>query len=129
MHDHPNDHQSVGPAGAPGVPDDGETMTSILDSLAAEGHEDEVILNVGTGDGPTGTWSGCGHSALLRDAKVLTTRRLEGASDPADMSTIEVLGCPTCGATATVVLRYGPEAEPLHIAALAALDDEATGPA
>lgn len=100
-----------------------EPLTAVLDRFAAEGHEAEVILHAGTGDGPTGTWSNCGHRSLLHDADVLATHRLEGASDPADMSLVDVLACPTCGATATVVLRYGPEAGPLHDAALSALAD------
>ena len=66
----PNDDhdETVGPAGGPGSPADGDTLVEILDQLAAEGHEDEVILNVGHGEGPTGTWSGCEHQALMRDA-------------------------------------------------------------
>lgn len=116
-----DDHETTGPAGSPGAPDDGETLSSILDRLAAEGHEDEVILHVGHGDGPTGTWSGCEHSALMRDAEVLATYRLEGASDPDDMNLVDVLRCPTCGTTGTVVLCYGPQADELHTACLLAL--------
>ena len=41
MTEHANDHETTGPAGTPGAPDDGETLSSILDRLAAEGHEDE----------------------------------------------------------------------------------------
>jgi hypothetical protein len=122
QHDqHDQTARSSGPAGAPGAPGDGETLTSILDRLAAEGHEHEVILHVGNGEGPTGTWSGCEHTALLRDAEVLGTHRLEGASDPADMSLVDVIACPVCGDTATVVLQFGPEAEALHADALLAL--------
>ena len=124
MHEQGNPHdddEATGPAGAPGAPADGETLIEILDRLAAEGHEDEVILNVGHGDGPTGTWSGCEHQALMRDATVLATYRLEGASDPDDMNLVDVLACPVCGATGTVVLCYGPRADELHTACLLAL--------
>ena len=119
----PNDHrnETVGPAGGPGSPADGDTLVEILDQLAAEGHEDEVILNVGHGEGPTGTWSGCEHQALLRDATVLATYRLEGASDPDDMNLVDLLACPVCGATGTVVLCYGPQADELHVDCLLAL--------
>lgn len=129
MHDHQSPLNTetseghAGPAGAPGAPADGETLTSILDRLAEEGHDHEVILAAGTDEGPTGTWSGCDHVAPLRDAEVLATHRLEGASDPADMSLVDVLACPVCGSTATVLLRYGPEADELHAAALHALED------
>jgi hypothetical protein len=37
-------------------------------------------------------------------------RRLEGASDPADMLAVAALTCPNCGARGTAVLTYGPEA-------------------
>src|SRR5262245_49430935 len=36
--------------------------------------------------------------------------RLEGASDPSDMSLVVPLECPECRAHGTLVLRYGPEA-------------------
>lgn len=36
--------------------------------------------------------------------------RIEGASDPDDMLAVAALVCPNCGARATAVLGYGPEA-------------------
>ncbi|HEX2042669.1 MAG TPA: hypothetical protein VHF24_08525 [Acidimicrobiales bacterium] len=36
--------------------------------------------------------------------------RIEGASDPDDMLAVAALVCPNCGARATAVLSYGPEA-------------------
>lgn len=38
--------------------------------------------------------------------------RLEGASDPADMLMIIPVRCPSCGASGTLVLGYGPDASP-----------------
>jgi hypothetical protein len=37
-------------------------------------------------------------------------RRLEGDSDPADMTAIAAVECPKCHARGTVVLKYGPGA-------------------
>ena len=37
-------------------------------------------------------------------------RRLEGASDPADMLAVAAVRCPHCGTQGTLVLNYGPEA-------------------
>jgi hypothetical protein len=37
-------------------------------------------------------------------------RRLEGASDPADMLAVAAIACPACGTRGTLVLTYGPEA-------------------
>jgi Zn finger protein HypA/HybF involved in hydrogenase expression len=42
-------------------------------------------------------------------------RRLEGASDPADVSAIIALICPVCGSGGTAVLQYGPEARPAEV--------------
>jgi len=39
-----------------------------------------------------------------------TSRRLEGASDPADMLIVFALRCPVCTVAGTLVLHYGPEA-------------------
>lgn len=36
--------------------------------------------------------------------------RVEGESDPADMSIVVPLSCPNCGAAGTLQLQYGPQA-------------------
>jgi hypothetical protein len=38
-------------------------------------------------------------------------RRIEGASDPADMIAIAAVKCPNCGTKGTAVLGFGPEAD------------------
>ncbi len=50
-------------------------------------------------------------------------RRLEGASDPADMLAVVGLACPHCGHRGTAVLGYGPEASPIDAEVLASLED------
>jgi hypothetical protein len=37
-------------------------------------------------------------------------RRLEGASDPADMLAVAAITCPRCTTRGTLVLNYGPDA-------------------
>ena len=37
-------------------------------------------------------------------------RRLEGASDPADMVAVVAITCPVCGARGTTILGFGPNA-------------------
>lgn len=54
-------------------------------------------------------------------------RRMEGPSDPADMLAVAALICPRCGAKATVVLGYGPEASDDDSDVLAHLDGRAPG--
>jgi hypothetical protein len=50
-------------------------------------------------------------------------RRLEGASDPADMLAVVGLACPNCEAQGTAVLGYGPEASDLDTHVLELLED------
>ena len=57
---------------------------------------------------------------------VAHVRRLEGASDPADMLMIVALSCPRCGAPGTLTLNYGPEGTPGEAAVLRAITVDAT---
>ncbi|MGD9795237.1 MAG: hypothetical protein AB7V43_17340 [Acidimicrobiia bacterium] len=41
----------------------------------------------------------------------LWLHRLEGATDPDDMSTVSALRCPACGEHGLLVTSYGPEAD------------------
>src|SRR4030095_13845393 len=50
-------------------------------------------------------------------------RRLEGASDPADMPAVVGLACPHCSARGTAVLGYGPEATSVDTEVLELLED------
>lgn len=47
--------------------------------------------------------------------------RVEGASDPADMTLVLDVACPDCGAAGSLVLRYGPEASAEEADVLVAL--------
>lgn len=56
-------------------------------------------------------------------------RRLEGASDPADMLLVVAVACPHCGASGALTLNYGPEATLEDAEVLRALErDPATPP-
>ena len=48
-------------------------------------------------------------------------RRLEGESDPADMSITLPIGCPECATTGSLVVQYGPEAGLADVDVLAAM--------
>jgi hypothetical protein len=54
----------------------------------------------------------CHQRSRADEVGVRALRRLEGASDPADMAAVVALECPHCGARGTVVLKYGPDATP-----------------
>ncbi|GEM_PF-3010525 len=50
-------------------------------------------------------------------------RRIEGVSDPADMSVVAALRCPKCGAWGTGTFMIGPMASPEDNDALRLMDD------
>ena len=54
----------------------------------------------------------CHRESAASEVDVHSLSRTEGASDPADMLAVAGLICPRCGARGTVVLGYGPEADP-----------------
>jgi hypothetical protein len=52
----------------------------------------------------------CGAENPPEQLGDLTERRLEGASDPADMMLVVAGHCPQCGAGGAIALGYGPDA-------------------
>lgn len=51
-------------------------------------------------------------------------RRIEGASDPADMVFVGALRCPRCDAAGTATIQYGPLAQEEDARVLRALEDQ-----
>jgi nicotinamide-nucleotide amidase len=96
------------PGGHDGVPSDNTTMTAVLDSYAAAGWASDFVVEA---DGLVECLS-CGERIEPERMIVESLRRLEGASDPADMAAVVALQCPSCAATGTAVVRYGPESSP-----------------
>ena len=66
----------------------------------------------------------CSTNSRAGDAALHSLRRMEGASDPADMLAVLAVSCPNCATRGTVVVHYGPEAEPGESAVLMALRDQ-----
>lgn len=54
----------------------------------------------------------CEESLPAEKVHRAALRRVEGASDPDDMVSINALICPRCGAKGTAVFKYGPLASP-----------------
>ena len=54
----------------------------------------------------------CKHRVDAREVRLLALHRLEGLSDPDDMSAVAALECPTCGARGTLAMVYGSRASP-----------------
>jgi hypothetical protein len=68
----------------------------------------------------------CGEDSAAAACRHGEVRRLEGASDPADMLAVVPVRCVHCGAAGVVVANYGPEASAADADVLVALDREPT---
>jgi hypothetical protein len=64
----------------------------------------------------------CGSASGPASFDVVHFRRLEGASDPADMLIVVWSACPACEAHGTLTLGFGPNASGADATVLAALD-------
>lgn len=95
---------SAPPPDAPGTAE--PTIVQIVAEYAEAGFDADAFV---TEEGRLlcGT---CGTASAPGAVDVHSIRRLEGQSDPSDMSGVIALVCPACGARATAVLRFGPEA-------------------
>jgi hypothetical protein len=102
-----------------GVPSDNTTMTRVIDQFERDGYGEQFVVVAG-GKVVCGA---CDTESMVADVDVDGRRRLEGASDPADMAMVVALRCPACEAGGTAVVRYGPEAEPEHSEFLLALPE------
>ena len=103
----------------PGVPSDNTTLVAVLAACSAEGFESDFFVT-------EEAQLRCGSCRADHDPNAVLLhrlRRLEGASDPADMAAVLCLECPDCGAKGTAVVRFGPEAGPQDDEVLAAVED------
>ena len=102
-----------------GVARDANTLTDVLASLEKEGFHGQFVAR----DGAEVECMSCKTLTSSRDMSGdHRLRRLEGASDPADMLAVAALTCPSCGTKGTLVLSYGPEASVIDNDVLRALD-------
>ncbi len=100
-----------------GVPSDNTTLQAILADLQDDGWDGDADAL----EGGSIRWRRCRHEARAADVEVAATRRMEGASDPADMLAVLAVPCPTCGDRATLIVHYGPTAGPADSDVLAEL--------
>lgn len=88
-----------------GAPSDNTTLTAILADLEARGWTGQF------GSRPEGRVR-CFSCRTDHPATSLTAegiRRVEGASDPADMLALAAVTCPGCGNRGILTLNYGPQ--------------------
>ena len=97
---------------------DPSSMFEILRDLENDGYDADMVAR----EGGRVVCKACDQESAAADFEVVHLRRLEGASDPADMSAVVGVRCPSCQAGGVLVLRYGPDAGPEDTDVLAALD-------
>ena len=102
-----------------GVPSDNDTLQHVLEQLAAGGWTDDMDAQ----EGGTVRFRGCEHTVPASELAVEEFRRMEGASDPADMLAVIAAPCPQCGSRGVLVAHYGPTAGPGDADVLAALPE------
>lgn len=92
----------------PSTPRYGATLGEIIATLEAAGFTGQMAARA---EGMILCLT-CRRESPASAFRLQAMRRTEGASDPADMLAVVGLSCPACGAQGTVVLGYGPEADP-----------------
>ena len=102
------------------APSDHTTLTEILGQFADAGFVGDFEV---AGGGTTLRCLTCDDETPASEFSQHTLRRLEGASDPADMAAVAAVTCPRCGARGAVVLPYGPSASASEALVLAELRD------
>lgn len=86
-------------------PSDNTTLTAVLASYAAAGFDGGFRVADDT------IWcQSCEAACSPSELEISSLRRLEGASDPSDMSAVLALTCPSCEQRGTMVVMFGPEA-------------------
>lgn len=100
------------------------TLGGVLAEFVADGYGAEFGVDDETGDVQCYT---CNHTMRADNLAIERSRRLEGASDPADMAMVLALACLGCGTKGTLVVRFGPEASAGEAKLLRALRDDRGG--
>jgi hypothetical protein len=90
----------------PGAPSDNTTATAEIDDLRDQGYGADFVV----GEGGVVRCTKCRHEERPEDVDVDVFRRMEGASDPDDMSAILAMTCRECGTKGIVMVGYGPRA-------------------
>lgn len=97
-----------------------ESLADILARYAQEGFEG------GFSPRPDGMvlCHACRDETPSEQVPLQAMHRLEGTSDPGEEMVVAALECPSCGGLGTLVLPYGPSADPDAAQVLANLMDD-----
>jgi hypothetical protein len=102
-----------------GAPSDNTTIVGVLQQFRDEGYGSDFLSE----EGPALKCRECDHVIPVDQLELDALRRVEGASDPADMAAILALECPCCGARGTSLVSYGPTASRVEDELLSQLPD------
>ncbi|MET0728964.1 MAG: hypothetical protein ABWZ76_11775 [Acidimicrobiales bacterium] len=100
-------------------PSDDTSLLAVLERFQESGYTGDLFAGR---DGVV-RCRGCSATSSAADLKVDHIRRLEGASDPADMQAVVAATCPGCRTKGVLVLHYGPGGSDEDLDVLAALPD------
>lgn len=100
-------------------PSDNTTLLEVLDGYRRSGARGDLFPEEG-GRVRCGTCQSVVAATALR---MDSMRRLEGASDPADMLAVVATACPVCGTPGTMVLGFGAAASAEDSEVFSALQD------
>jgi len=88
------------------APSDHTTLAEVLTEFEADGYSGTFEVEE---DGAVRCLT-CDRRSDPDALDLYAIRRLEGASDPADMAAVLATRCSQCGTRGVIVARYGPEA-------------------
>jgi hypothetical protein len=105
-------------------PSDNTTLTDVLERYAEAGFKGQFEAVETSG---AVRCLECGTVDSAAAYSMHSLRRLEGASDPADMMAVVAITCCNCGADGVLVLSYGPAGNAADADILSTLDDVREG--
>lgn len=115
----PTPNLDAAPGGNAAVPNDNTSMLELLRDYEAAGYAGQFSVV----DDALVLCHTCRNRSAPDELAVVSMRRLEGASDPADMMILAVVTCPICATGGVLTLNYGPEASAEQAEVQAALND------
>lgn len=95
-----------------------DTLLDVLDEAAAHGYDVQQIAR----DEGAIECTACDQRRPATEFEVTRERRLEGASDAADLMLVLWTVCPSCSRRGVVTLGYGPNANEIDTAVLEQVD-------
>lgn len=115
----PDPNLAAAPHRPSGAPSDNTSMLELLGNYEEAGYGGQFSVV----DDALVLCHTCRSRTEPESLAVMSMRRLEGASDPADMMVLAAITCPICATGGVLTLNYGPEATAEQAQVQAALND------